>query len=119
MMFAAGVVLLLGGVACGGNSQYARAQPSSGGDLALYERPIESTDAERGSRLFEDFCGECHPEGDSDEGPSLIAEPHTPGEIRKVVREGRRTMERYSEQRMSDADLESVLAWMASVGAVR
>lgn len=114
-------VCVLFGVGCGGGSgsEEPSSEATSGGDLAMYERPIESTDVERGQKLFDDFCGDCHPGGESDVGPSLIDEPHTPGEIRKQTREGKGKMRPFSEKRLSDQDLESILAWLASVNAVK
>lgn len=119
LCFVVGLVVLIG-TGCGGKGgETPEPEATSGGDLALYERPIESTDVERGKGLFDDFCGDCHPNGEEDTGPSLIAEPHTPGEIRRQIREGGGKMRPFAEKRLSDADMESILAWLASVNAVK
>jgi mono/diheme cytochrome c family protein len=92
---------------------------SAGGEASEYEGPIESTDVANGKALFDDFCGDCHPDGGEDAGPSLIDDPHAPATIRRQVREGKGKMRPFSEKRLSAQDLESVLAWLASVNAVK
>ena len=107
--------------ACGGGSKgasEAEAESSSGGE-ASYEGPITSTDAESGKAKFDDFCGDCHPDGGEDVGPSLIATPHTPAKLRQQIREGGGKMRPFSEKRLSNEDMESILAWLASVNAVK
>ena len=112
------------GTACSGGGGATEADEpdavaSSGGEAAEYEGPIESTDVAHGKALFDDFCGDCHPDGGEDVGPSLIDEPHSPAAIRKQVREGKGKMRPFKEKRLSAQDLESVLAWLASVNAVK
>ena len=84
----------------------------------MYEGPIGSTDVERGAERFETFCGGCHPGGQEDVGPSLIADPHSPARVRQQIREGSAQMRPFSAARLSDADMETILAYMASIGAV-
>lgn len=109
--------VVLGLVACGGSST-PDAEESSGGDTASYEGPIASQDVAHGQEQFETFCGDCHPDGEEDVGPSLIAEPHPPATLRQQVREGSGKMRPFSEARLSPADLEAILAYMDSIGAV-
>jgi mono/diheme cytochrome c family protein len=107
--------------ACGGGSQGAEeggAEATSGGE-ASYEGPIKSTDAAHGKEVFSSFCDDCHPDGGEDVGPSLIATPHTPAQLRKQIREGGGKMRPFSEKRLGDDDMEALLAWMASVNAVK
>ncbi len=103
----------------GGGAEAAKPEATSGGDMAGYEGPIQSTDTAGGKDKFETFCGDCHPDGGEDEGPSLIAKPHTPGQLRKQIREGSGKMRPFSEKRLSNPDVESMLAWLATVGAVK
>jgi mono/diheme cytochrome c family protein len=112
--------LALAMVGCGGGSsaEEPSGEATSGGEAA-YAGPITSTDVAHGKEVFDNFCGDCHPDGGEDVGPSLIAKPHTPAKIRQQVREGAGKMRPFSEQRLSKDDLETVLAWLASVNAVK
>lgn len=106
---------------CGGGSkgsEEASGEATSGGE-AEYAGPIASTDVAHGKEVFDSFCGDCHPDGGEDVGPSLIADPHSPAKLRQQVREGGGKMRPFSEQRLSKDDLEAILAWLASVNAVK
>ena len=106
--------------ACGGGAQEPSAgEASAGGESAEYEGPLTSTDADRGKELFDTNCGDCHPGGESDVGPSLVAEPHTPARVRQQIREGSGKMRPFSEKRLSADDMEAVLAYLASINAVK
>jgi mono/diheme cytochrome c family protein len=111
---------VLVGVGCGGGgASEPDAEKSSGGESAAYEGPIASTDAAHGKQVFSNFCDDCHPDGGADVGPSLIETPHTPARIRQQVREGSGKMRPFSEKRLSSEDMESLLAFLASVNAVK
>jgi hypothetical protein len=88
----------------------------SGGD---YEGPITSTEVDRGKDLFSTHCDDCHPGGEEDVGPSLIADPHSPADLRKQIREGSGKMRPFPEKRLSNEELEAVLAYLASINAVK
>lgn len=105
----------------GGDAEVEEAEPeaTAGGDVAAYEGPIESTDVAHGKEIFDNLCGDCHPDGGEDVGPSLIADPHSPAALRQQIREGSGKMRPFAEKRLSDQDMESVLAWLASVNAVK
>jgi mono/diheme cytochrome c family protein len=106
--------------ACGGGaSEPSSGETSTGGESAQYEGAITSTDAAHGKELFDTSCGDCHPGGESDVGPSLIAEPHTAPRIRQQIREGSGKMRPFSEKRLSNDDMEAVLAYLASINAVK
>lgn len=114
-------LLLVAAVGCGGSSAGAETvdgEGTSGGDSAQYEGPIASTDVERGTERFETFCGGCHPGGQEDVGPSLIADPHSAARLRQQIREGSAQMRPFPSSRLSDADMEAVLAYLATIGAV-
>lgn len=112
--------LALGLAACAGGSggESASGEATSGGE-SEYAGPIASTDVEGGKTAFESFCGDCHPDGGSDVGPSLIESPHTPAELRQQIREGSGKMRPFAEARLSNEEMESILAWLASVNAVK
>ena len=117
VMFASLALALIG--CSGGSSAEEPSGESSSGGEATYAGPITSTDAEHGKEVFANFCDDCHPDGGEDVGPSLIANPHTPAKIRQQIREGGGKMRPFSEQRLSNDDMESLLAWLASVNAVK
>lgn len=110
-------LVLVAAVGCGGGT-IERPHAEHGGDLTQYEGPIASTDVERGAERFETFCGGCHPGGQEDVGPSLIADPHPPARLRQQIREGSAQMRPFPATRLSDADMETILAYMATIGAV-
>lgn len=107
------------GGSSGGAAEPAGDEATSGGDVAQYEGAIAATDADRGKELFDSRCGDCHPNGEEDVGPSLVAEPHTPARIRQQIREGSGKMRPFPEERLSQADVESILAFLASIHAVK
>ena len=116
--------LLLANACGGGGSEEpgGEAGESSGGEAANpadYEGAITSTEVDRGKELFTTYCDDCHPGGEEDVGPSLIANPHSPSAIRKQVREGSGRMRPFSEKRLNKEDLEAVLAFLASINAVK
>lgn len=110
--------LALGLVACGGSSASPDSEESTGGDVAQYEGPIASDDVAGGQELFSMHCDDCHPDGEEDVGPSLIADPHAPARLRQQIREGSGKMRPFSENRLSGEDMEKILAYMDSIGAV-
>jgi mono/diheme cytochrome c family protein len=103
----------------GGGAAEPEGESSSGGEASEYAGPIASTDVAHGKEVFANFCDDCHPDGGADVGPSLIEDPHTPARIRQQVREGSGKMRPFSEKRLSNEDMESLLAWLASVNAVK
>ena len=105
--------------ACGGGGgETAGGEASSGGE-SEYAGPIASTDVAHGKEVFDSFCGDCHPDGGGDVGPSLLESPHTPADLRQQIREGSGKMRPFNENRLKADDLEAILAWLASVNAVK
>jgi hypothetical protein len=123
-LLAAGLLLAIG---CGssGSSEEPEGEGSEtsggeeGGGEGDYEGPITSTEVDRGKELFSTHCDDCHPGGEEDVGPSLIADPHSPADLRKQVREGSGKMRPFPEKRLSNEELEAVLAYLASINAVK
>ena len=111
----------LGLTACGGGGGSAEepsSEETSGNESAGYEGAITSTDVAHGKELFATHCDDCHPGGEEDVGPSLIATPHTPARIRQQIREGSGKMRPFPEKRVSNEDMEAILAYLASINAV-
>jgi len=111
--------LCLLAVGCGGGASEPEAEGSSGSESSEYDGPVASTDVAHGQEVFASFCDDCHPDGGEDVGPSLIADPHTAAQVRKQIREGSGKMRPFSEKRLSNEDMETLLAWLASVNAVK
>jgi mono/diheme cytochrome c family protein len=111
-------------IACGGGSEEPAGDESTGGEAeagggSAYEGPITSTDTAHGKEVFDQHCEDCHPGGEEDVGPSLIADPHTPAKLRQQVREGSGKMRPFSEKRISNDDLEALLAYLQTINAVK
>jgi mono/diheme cytochrome c family protein len=102
----------------GGAEEPSGGEPSGGGEAA-YEGPIASTEVDRGKELFSANCDDCHPGGEEDVGPSLIADPHTPARLRQQIREGSGKMKPFPEKRLPNEDMEAILAYLASINAVK
>lgn len=119
----ASILLCLSVSACGGGeSEEPAGEESSGGEAeggGAYEGPITSTDVAHGKEVFETHCEDCHPGGEEDVGPSLIADPHTPAALRQQVREGSGKMRPFSEKRINGEDLEALLAYLQTINAVK
>ena len=103
----------------GGAEEPGGEDETAGGDETNYEGPIGSTDVARGQELYSKFCDDCHPDGEEDVGPSLIADPHSPAMLRRQIREGSGKMRPFPENRISADDMEAILAYLASINAVQ
>lgn len=119
--FAALAMLAL--IGCGssgsGEAESGGSEETGGDETSEYEGPIASTDTDKGSEVFAQFCDDCHPDGEEDVGPSLVDNPLPPAALRKQVREGSGKMRPFSTGRISDDDLEALLAYLATINAVR
>ena len=111
-------------IACGGGGaegaeEAASGAETAGGESGDYEGAIASTDVAGGQEVYAKFCDDCHPDGGEDVGPSLIDDPHSPARLRQQIREGSGRMRPFSEARLSGEDLEKLLAYLASINAVK
>ena len=114
------MAMLLGcGGSSGGAEEPAGEETSTGGDVAQYQGAIASTDVDGGKELFDTHCGDCHPDGDEDVGPSLIDHAHSPAAFRQQIREGSGRMRPFAESRLSDDQMEAILAYLATLGALK
>lgn len=114
-----GIVAAAIGCGGGGGASEPESESSAGGESSGYEGPIGSTDVAHGKEVFASFCDDCHPDGGEDVGPSLIEHPHEPAKLRQQIREGSGKMRPFSEKRLSNEDMESLLAYLASINAVK
>lgn len=113
-MLRSSLVLVIGTFlvsACGGPATEAR---EPGQVAAQYQGPIQSTDIARGEELYNGLCMSCH--GGS--APGLEGLGWDPGAMRQQIREGGGRMPAMRENRLSDPDLEAILAFMTTNGGV-
>jgi len=98
-------------VGCGGGGG---GGGSTAGGEAAYAGPIGSTDVAAGQARWAAACASCHENG----APAVANLGLTPARMRQQVREGSGQMPAIGPSRVSDADLESLLAYLVTVGAV-
>ncbi|MCB9594481.1 MAG: cytochrome c [Sandaracinaceae bacterium] len=96
--------------ACGGGGG-----DTEGGQEASteYEGPIASSDVARGQEVYDQVCSGCH-----SNGPSLENIGWSAARVRRQIREGSGRMPPIRATRVSDDDLEAILAWMQTIGGV-
>jgi mono/diheme cytochrome c family protein len=114
-----GASLALGLVACGGGSSSGGGGESSSGGEASYAGAIASSDTAAGQAVYETYCNGCHPGGGEARGPAISDTHESPATARQQVREGGDHMPAFPESRISADDLESLLAYMVTLGAVQ
>lgn len=113
-MLRSSLVLVIGAFlvsACGGPAGEAR---EPGEVAAQYQGPIQSTDVARGEELYNGLCMSCHGGG----APALEGLGWEAGAMRQQIREGGGRMPAITESRLSDPDLEAILAFMVTNGGV-
>ncbi len=80
---------------------------------AQYAGPVASSDVARGLEVFNATCEACHADG-----PALQDIGWEPARVRQQIREGSGHMPSIGESRVSADDLEAVLAYLVTIGAV-
>ena len=101
----------------GGGSEGGGGGGTSGGE-AQYAGPIASTDVALGQQRYDSRCGNaCHNSGG---GPALANIGWTAERTRRQIREGSSSggMSAIPVSRLSDEDMEAVLAYLVTIGAV-
>ncbi len=96
-------------VACGGS----RPRAFDGQDQGLYEGRIMSRDVERGRFVFHHTCAACHQGRVNPSGYGW-----EPWRMRRQVREGNHLMPPLTSELVTEDDLESVLAYLTTIGGV-
>jgi mono/diheme cytochrome c family protein len=94
---------------------------SKGGGTTAYavtdfEYPLESTDVAKGQEVFAEYCEGCHPGGEEGDGPRISGIALSPAKTRWQVRSGGDDMPAFGPDKISDADLEALLAYTATLG---
>ncbi|MEM7138380.1 MAG: cytochrome c [Myxococcota bacterium] len=95
-----------------------RAAADRARSLEAYDFPIGSTDVARGEVVYAEFCEGCHPGGEAGDGPKLVDLSESPSQMRFKVRWGGDGMPGFDASMLSDADLEALVAYTVTLGAV-
>ena len=80
--------------------------------------PIGSTDVAAGTEVYAEFCEGCHPGGEEGDGPKIAGEGASPSQVRWKVRSGGDDMPAFGPDKISDANMETLLAYALTIGAV-
>ena len=107
-------VLLGAASGCGGGGGGGGDGTTGGEDLSQYEGAIASSDTAHGQEVYDNLCMACHAGG----APALEGLNWSPAQMRRQVREGSGTMQPMPANRISDEDLEALLAYMVTNGGV-
>lgn len=110
--------LSLGLVGCGGGGGGGGASGGGGtsGGESPYAGPIASSDVALGQQRYDSRCGNaCHNSGG---GPPLANIGWTAERMRRQIREGSGGMAPIGVSRLSNEDMEAVLAYLVTIGAV-
>jgi mono/diheme cytochrome c family protein len=86
--------------------------------LQDFEFPLESTDVATGTGVFAEFCEGCHPGGEKGDGPKISGAGLSPAKMRWQVRSGGDDMPAFGPDKISDANLEALLAYTVTLSAV-
>jgi mono/diheme cytochrome c family protein len=86
--------------------------------MAATAPPVEAQAAE-GVPQFNRACGRCHPHGDEDTGPDIHGKNLSVEAMTKVIRQGTNKMRAITPTKLTDADLEHVIAYLRTIRAVR
>ncbi|MBI2862721.1 MAG: cytochrome c [Chloroflexi bacterium] len=106
--------------ACGQASPTATSAPAGtpGGGGA----PSGLGDAARGKTVYSTNCAACHgANAEGGVGPNLVASKVAVGQIKQQVRNGsaNKVMPAFTASQISDADLDNLAAYLASIGAAK
>ncbi|MGB8221987.1 MAG: cytochrome c [Polyangiales bacterium] len=86
--------------------------------LEDFEFPLESTNVANGTEVYAEFCEGCHPGGEEGDGPKISDAALSPAKVRWQVRVGGKDMPAFGADKISDANLEDLLAYTATLGTV-
>ncbi|AKF07978.1 c-type cytochrome [Sandaracinus amylolyticus] len=100
-----------GGGAAAGGEEAGGGEATAGGE---YAGGVTSTDVALGQEKYQSRCAGCH-EG---EAPRLENIHWTPERMRRQIREGSGQMAAIPEHRLSADDMEAVIAYLNTIGAV-
>lgn len=111
------LVLALAAVGCGGGGgggEGGGGEGTAGGESA-YAGPVRSTDVVLGQAKYESRCASCH---DGGSAPPVANIQWTVERMRRQIREGSGQMPPIPAHRLSDDEMEAVIAYLQTVGGV-
>ncbi|MBI3805843.1 MAG: cytochrome c [Nitrospirae bacterium] len=73
---------------------------------------VASPSVQRGQALFMEHCSPCHPKGEAGVGPALNNKPLPGFMIKFQVRHGIGAMPAFSQEELSDPDLDQIVAYL-------
>jgi mono/diheme cytochrome c family protein len=76
---------------------------------------LTTTKEQNGHKVFLEQCEQCHPGGEAGLGPGLNAKPAPEVAIKLQVRKGLGDMPAFNDQKISDADLDDIVAYMMAL----
>lgn len=104
-----------GGGGGGGGTEGGGGSTTSGGESS-YAGPIGSSDVALGQQRYDSRCGNaCHNSGG---GPPLANIAWSAERMRQQIREGSSGMPAIGPSRLSNDDMEAVLAYLVTIGGV-
>lgn len=104
-----------GGGGGGGGTEGGGGSTTSGGESS-YAGPIGSSDVALGQQRYDSRCGNaCHNSGG---GPPLANIAWSAERMRRQIREGSSGMSAIGPSRLSNDDMEAVLAYLVTIGGV-
>ena len=88
---------------------------------APYTEPLVTDDPaiRRGQMVFAAHCYQCHPGGAGGLGPAINDKPLPVRAIKMQVRTGLGAMPAFSEEQISDADLETIPKYLKALRSLR
>lgn len=76
---------------------------------------IDTPELEKGQQVFMRYCNQCHPGGTGGVGPALNNKPLPGFFIRMQVRHGLGVMPGFTEDRISDEELDALVAYVKAL----
>lgn|SRR5690625_581068 len=74
---------------------------------------LETPELVAGQKVFQTHCSHCHPGGDGGLGPAINNKPLPDFLIRFQIRNGLGVMPAFSEEQISEAEMENLLNYLA------
>jgi len=86
--------------------------------LEDFDYPVGSTDVAAGTEVYAEFCEGCHPGGQEGDGPKIADALASPSQLRWKVRSGGDDMPAFGPDKLSNDNLEALLAYAQTIGAI-
>jgi mono/diheme cytochrome c family protein len=106
LLLAIGMLTMAYGCSKGGTTVYS---------LEDFDYPLASTDVAKGQELYAEYCEGCHPGGEEGDGPKISGLKLSPAKTRWQIRSGGDDMPAFGPDKISDGDLEALVAYTATL----